>query len=66
MKNDMNKNIEIKNNILKVEKVDIKAIKFEQDRNKFYERIDRMINDVKFAKDCKKYLEIKKNKNIND
>ena len=59
MENEINEHIDTEISIAKVEKIDMKTIKFEQDRSQFYEKIDRMINDQKFINDCKKYLEIK-------
>lgn len=63
MENMINESVEAESSLSKVEKVDIKAVRFEQDKSKFYEKINIMINDAAFVNKCKKYLEIKNNKN---
>lgn len=57
MENEINEN-----NVTKVEKIDMKAVKLEKDRNKFYEITEKILKDNKFLNDCKKYLEIKNKK----
>ena len=47
----------------KIEKVDMSAIKIERDKQEFNDKIESLLGDYLFMKNCDKYLKIKDKNN---
>ena len=43
----------------KVEKIDMNVVRNEQEKTKFQEKIEQLLNDKNFFNVCEKYLKIK-------